>query len=134
LLGSISNVCAVLLQALLLVLAVSALGWENLPAIPAGRRAEYYLLKDDGAYRFGYDTGEGQNAAVSADQSNQVQGQYSYVDNAGKRVSVAYTAGDSGFLPQLGEGQAVAGRAGLRGKVLTALYSFSSFTMSWQWT
>jgi len=54
------------------VLAVSALGWEKVPAIPAGRRAEYFLLEDDGAYRFGYDNGEGQSAAVRADQNNQV--------------------------------------------------------------
>ena len=55
-----------------MVLAVSALGWEKVPAIPAGRRAEYFLLEDDGAYRFGYDNGEGQSAAVRADQNNQV--------------------------------------------------------------
>ena len=92
-------------QALLVVLAVSALGWEKVPAIPAGRRTEYYLLEDDGAYSFGYDTGEGQSAAVRADQNNQVQGQYSYVDSIGKRVTVAYTAGDSGFVPRLEESQ-----------------------------
>jgi hypothetical protein len=123
------------LQALLLVLAASSLGWENLPAIPAGRRAEYYLLNDDGAYRFGYDTGEGQSAAVSADQSNQVQGQYSYVGNAGKRVSIAYTAGDSGFLPRLEGGETVAGTAGFAGKYFQKIScSLSSFTVSWQRT
>lgn len=92
-------------QVLLVVLAVPALGWEKVPAIQAGRRAEYFLLEDDGAYRFGYDTGEGQSAAVRADQNNQVQGQYSYVDSVGKRVSVTYTAGDSGFVPRLEEGK-----------------------------
>ncbi|XP_023725671.1 uncharacterized protein LOC111874410 isoform X2 [Cryptotermes secundus] len=101
--------------ALVLVLAVCALCWENLPAIPAGRRAEYYLLQGDGAYRYGYDTGEGQSAVASADQSNQVQGQYSYVDSTGKRVSLAYTAGNSGFLPQLEGGATAAGRVGVSG-------------------
>jgi hypothetical protein len=103
-------------QALLLLLAVSALGWEKLPAIPSGHRAEYYLLQDDGAYKFGYDTGEGQSAAVSADQSNEVQGQYSYVDSAGQRVSVAYTAGESGFVPRLEEGGTGPSRVGGSGK------------------
>jgi hypothetical protein len=101
---------------LVLVVATCALGWENLPAIPAGRRAEYYLLQDDGAYSYGYDTGEGQSAAVSADQSNQVRGQYSFVDNTGKRVSLAYTAGDSGFLPRVEEERTAVGRAGVAGK------------------
>jgi hypothetical protein len=106
------------LQALLVVLAVSALGWENVPAIPAGRRAEYYLLKDDGAYSFGYDTGEGQSAAASSDRSNQVQGQYSYVDKAGKRVNIAYTAGNSGFLPRLEGEETVADRSEVTVKYL----------------
>jgi hypothetical protein len=101
-----------------LVLATCALAWENLPAIPAGRRTEYYLLQDDGAYRFGYDTGDGQSAVASANSNNQVRGQYSYVDNTGKRVSLAYTAGDSGFLPQVEAGGTVAGRAGVSGKYL----------------
>lgn len=104
---------------MVLVVAVCALCWENLPAIPAGRRAEYYLLKGDGAYRYGYDTGEGQSAVASADQRNQVQGQYSYVDNTGKRVSLAYTAGDSGFLPRLEGGGTPAGRVGVSGKYLS---------------
>jgi len=103
-------------QVLLVVLAVSALGWEKVPAIPAGHRAEYFLLEDDGAYRFGYDTGEGQSAAVRADQNNQVQGQYSYVDSAGKRVSFAYTAGDSGFVPRLEEGETGPSPVGGSGK------------------
>lgn len=99
-----------------MVLAVSALGWEKVPAIPAGRRAEYFLLENDGAYRFGYDTGEGQSAAVRADQNNQVQGQYSYVDSVGKRISVAYTAGDSGFVPQLEVGETGPSSVGRSGK------------------
>lgn len=99
-----------------MVLAVSTLGWEKVPDIPAGRRAEYFLLEDDGAYRYGYDTGEGQSATVRADQNNQVQGQYSYVDSVGKRVSVAYTAGDSGFLPRLEEGETGPSSVGGSGK------------------
>jgi hypothetical protein len=87
------------------VLAVSALGLEKVPAIPAGRRAEYFFFYFYGAYRFGYDHGGGQSAAVRAHQNNQVQGHYSYVDSAGKRVRVAYTAGDSGFVPRLEEGE-----------------------------
>jgi hypothetical protein len=105
-------------QALVLVLVVCTLGWENLPAIPAGRRTEYYLLQDDGAYRYGYDTGEGQSAVAIADRSNQVQGQYSYVDNTGKRVSLAYKAGDSGFLPWAEGGGTAAGRTGVSGEYL----------------
>ena len=92
------------------------LGLEKLPAIPEGHRAQYYVLKDDGAYVFGYDTGEGQRAAVSADRSNQVQGQYSYVDRAGKRVSVEYTAGESGFVPRLQEERTGARGVGVTGK------------------
>ncbi|KAJ9601230.1 hypothetical protein L9F63_000610 [Diploptera punctata] len=75
-------------------------GWESLPAIPSGRRAEYYLLNDDGAYKYGYDTGSGQSATVNGDSRNQVQGQYQYVDKDGQRVALSYTAGDAGFVPQ----------------------------------
>ncbi|PSN44422.1 hypothetical protein C0J52_16458 [Blattella germanica] len=78
-----------------------ALGWENLPAIPAGRRAEYYLLQDDGGYKYGYDTGTGQSAVVSADPGNQVQGKYEYLGKGGRKVSLSYTAGNEGFVPQL---------------------------------
>jgi hypothetical protein len=105
-------------QVLLVVLAVSTLGWEEVPTIPTGRRVEYYMLEDDGAYRFGYDTGEGQTAAVRADQNNQVQGRYSYVDSVGKRVSVAYTAGESGFVPRLEEGETGPSPVGGSGKEL----------------
>jgi hypothetical protein len=95
---------------------MSALGWDKVPAIPAGRRAEHFFLDDDGTYRFGYDTGEGQSAAVMSDQTTQVQGQYSYVDSVGKRVSVAYKAGDSGFVPQLEEGETGPSPVGGSGK------------------
>jgi hypothetical protein len=108
---------------------VSALGWENLPAIPAGRRAEYYLQTDDGAYKFGYDTGKGQSAAVSADQRNQVQGQYAYVDNEGKRVSLTYTAGDAGFVPRLEGGGIAASRAGGSGKYRILLFTAKSMLL-----
>lgn len=94
---------------LVLALVSCVLCSGSVPPIPAGRRAEYYLLQDDGAYKFGYDTGEGQSASASADPANQVQGRYSYVDNKGQRVSLSYTAGDTGFVPQLeGGGSRVA--------------------------
>ena len=84
-------------------------GWESLPAIPGGRRAEYYLQNDDGAYKYGYDTGLGQSALVNADPGNQVQGQYEYVGKSGEKVALTYTAGKEGFVPQLlgGKGTAI---------------------------
>nr|CAD7575645.1 unnamed protein product [Timema californicum] len=82
-----------------LALVTGALSWENLPNIPAGRRAQYYLLHDDGAYKFGYDTGDGQSALVRAGPSNEVEGQYSYLGSTGELVRQAYTAGQNGFIP-----------------------------------
>ena len=82
--------------------AASAFSWE-LPIIPAGRRAQYYVLHGDGGYKFGYDTNAGSSAQAMADAANEVQGGYSYNGPNGP-FSLTYTAGVGGFVPILETG------------------------------
>ncbi|XP_068083194.1 pro-resilin [Anabrus simplex] len=108
------------------LLVCSGLAWENLPSIPAGRRAEYYLQHDDGSYKYGYDTGAGQSAKVDADAANEVRGHFAYVNKEGQQVSLKYSAGEAGFVPQLDGIPAPGLRAGPAAPIGNSVTSFSS--------
>ncbi|KAF4522500.1 hypothetical protein B566_EDAN002585 [Ephemera danica] len=85
----------------LLCAASCTTAWERLPNIPANRRAEYYLLHNDGGYKYGYDTGSGSSHSAMADANNEVRGSYAYQSPEGP-VSLVYTAGRGGFVPDTG--------------------------------
>lgn len=74
--------------------------WDNIPQIPANRRAQFYLSDKNGDYQYGYDTGDGSSARQQS-QDNRVEGAYSYVDDQGRLVEVKYTAGVDGFIPEI---------------------------------
>ncbi|XP_075233050.1 uncharacterized protein LOC142331199 [Lycorma delicatula] len=76
-------------------------GWKHIPEIPAGRRAQYLLLKKDGGYKYGYDTGDGSSAFQSASGANEVTGNFAYIGTDGQKKGLQYTSGVSGFLPNL---------------------------------
>ncbi|XP_073992901.1 uncharacterized protein [Rhodnius prolixus] len=85
------------------VVLVFGLTWINVecgfaPALPSGRRTQYYYIYEDGAYKYGYDTGEGSYGKAVASPENEVQGDYAYQGPDGK-VDVKYTAGKNGFVP-----------------------------------
>lgn len=74
--------------------------WEALPQIPTGRRSQYLVLHESGGYKYGYDTGDGSAAEQSGDASNQVEGRYLYDGPSGQKLSIKYTAGVQGFVPE----------------------------------
>ena len=78
----------------------TVIGWESLPEIPTNRRTQFYLRHDDGAYKYGYDSGDGIAAKQVSTADNQVEGFYSFPDQTGKIVNVQYTAGVQGFVPK----------------------------------
>ncbi|GJQ83837.1 hypothetical protein Trydic_g5695 [Trypoxylus dichotomus] len=84
----------------LLALCPLILAWEALPDIPSGRRSEYYVLNENGEYKYGYDTGNGIAAKQEGDASNEVQGHYFYTGSSGKQIDFKYTAGAQGFIPE----------------------------------
>lgn len=77
--------------------------WENVPQIPSNRRSQFYLRHDDGAYKYGYDSGDGIAANQVSSADNQVEGFYSFPDESGNLVKVKYTAGVQGFVPETSE-------------------------------
>lgn len=101
-----SSVCIldyyVILQALFVCLLTSqVLSWEALPNIPSGRRSQFLVLQEDGAYKFGYDTGDGNHAAKQeGDPANEVRGHYFYKTASGQQLDLKYTSGVGGFKPE----------------------------------
>ena len=89
------------------VIVFSIDAWKNIPAIPSNRRSQFYLRHDDGAYNYGYDSGDGSAAQQKSTDENQVEGFYSFLNEAGEIVKVKYTAGVQGFVPEIiGQSQA----------------------------
>merc|ERR1719209_2626995 len=82
-------------SARLAVLALFVVGCQcwKLPAIPAGRRAQYYTQQSDGAYKYGYDTSEGLFQVQEGDTVNEVQGKF-----GAEGGETQYTAGVGGFV------------------------------------
>lgn len=76
------------------------MSWEALPNIPSGRRSQYLVLHENGGYKYGYDTGDGNAAKQAGDANNQVEGHYFYKNAAGKLFDLKYTAGVQGFVPE----------------------------------
>lgn len=75
--------------------------WDNIPQIPSNRRSQFYLMRNNGDYEYGYDSGDGSSAQQSSSSGNQVVGSYSYVDDLGRLVDVKYSAGVNGFVPEI---------------------------------
>ena len=63
------------------------------PDVNLGRRAQYYLQKNDGSYQYGFDTAEGLYQTQEGDQVNEVRGRFG-ADGG----EVKYTAGVDGFV------------------------------------
>ncbi|CAO1358918.1 unnamed protein product [Diamesa serratosioi] len=75
--------------------------WKSIPEIPTNRRTQFYVLHDDGSYKYGYDTGkDGSYAKQKSSAANQVEGYYGYPNVDGNIVNIKYTAGVQGFVPE----------------------------------
>lgn len=73
--------------------------WENLPQLQSGKRNEYFVVKDDGGYEYGYDGGIGSFAKQSGNTNNEVNGHFSYPSENGEVIDIKYTAGVDGYIP-----------------------------------
>lgn len=83
-----------------LVLCSTCWSWEAIPQIPSGHRTQYFVLKTDGGYKYGYDTGAESAAKQAADSANQVEGHYFYTSPKGGKFDLKYTSGVQGFVPE----------------------------------
>merc|ERR1712142_1174130 len=70
----------------------------NIPTVGLGARAQYYVLHDDGTYKYGYDTGDGVYEQAMANAPGDVSGSYGYKDASGADVKLEYTANEQGFV------------------------------------
>lgn len=75
------------------------------------------MRHDDGAYKYGYDSGDGIAANQVSTGDNQVEGFYSFPDENGKLVKVKYTAGVQGFVPEVSEDVSGASQSQVQSKV-----------------
>jgi len=71
-----------------------------IPAVPANKRVQYYVLHDDGTFKYGHDTGAGayESAMKVGDLTT---GAFGFTDAESKNVRVDYTAGVGGFVPTI---------------------------------
>lgn len=91
-------------MALLSALAVSALSSPDesaykIPQVGTGRRSQYYVLHNDGTYKYGYDTGEGAFESTKLKYAGKQDGEFGYRDPEGNNVRLQYEAGVGGFRP-----------------------------------
>nr|XP_053627423.1 uncharacterized protein LOC128685012 [Cherax quadricarinatus] len=92
---------------LLSALAVSALSLPRpdesaykIPQVGTGRRSQYYVLHDDGTYKYGYDTGEGAFESTRLKSAGKQDGEFGYRDPEGNSIHLQYEAGEGGFRPR----------------------------------
>lgn len=87
------------------VMAASALSAPRpdeyqIPTVGNNRRSQYYVLHDDGSFKYGYDTGDDAFESQKTSSSGDVDGKYGYRDADGEEVRVHYTSGQGGFVAQ----------------------------------
>lgn len=78
---------------------IASINCWRLPELPANKRVQYYLVQNDGGYKYGFDTGNGYFVKQIADSNNEVFGHYAY-PVGGNLVDVRYTSGVNGFIPE----------------------------------
>ena len=97
--GSICIVCHMLITAhvfhfqVVLGLLVAGCQCWDAPVVNLGRRAQYYLQQNDGAYQYGFDTAEGLYQTQEGDNVNEVRGKF-----GAEGGELQYTAGVGGFV------------------------------------
>ena len=100
-----SNLCSYfLLQCLLASCAVIAQSLPHphkykIPVLPSYKREQYYVLHNDGDFKYGYDTGDGQYESAVKMGEGALTGFFGYKNAFGEPVRVDYTAGQEGFQP-----------------------------------
>lgn len=72
----------------------------NIPDVGNNRRSQYYVLHDDGSFKYGYDTGENAFESQKTNVRGDVNGKFGYTDSDGQDYNIQYTSGTSGFVAQ----------------------------------
>jgi len=70
----------------------------NIPAVGNNRRSQYYVLHDDGSFKYGYDTGDDAFESQKTDSDGDVDGRFGYTDSDGQEFNLQYTSGTGGFV------------------------------------
>merc|ERR1712212_237363 len=87
-----------LVTAFLLVHCVLGLPREyNIPEVGNNQRSQYYVLHDDGTFKYGYDTGEDHFESLKLKDDGVSMGRFGYKNEEGEDVRVEYTSGTDGF-------------------------------------
>ncbi|XP_037940735.1 uncharacterized protein LOC119673510 [Teleopsis dalmanni] len=72
---------------------------QYLPGDQHQTDSHYLNIREDGSYKYAFDTSNGIETEQSANENNEVTGQYSYFENNIPH-KVKYTAGVNGFQPE----------------------------------
>ena len=75
----------------------------KLPDVPAGKRAQYYVLHNNGDYKYGFDTGAGAYEKAVKMGPGDLTGFFGFNNALGQNVRVDYTAGVDGYKPTISE-------------------------------
>ncbi|KAF2356457.1 Insect cuticle protein [Trinorchestia longiramus] len=70
----------------------------QIPAVGNNRRSQYYVLHDDGSFKYGYDTGADAFESLKTNADGEAQGQFGYKDEDGQQFNLEYTSGTGGFV------------------------------------
>lgn len=81
------------------MISIASINCWKLPELPTNKRVQYFLVQNDGGYKYGFDTGNGYFGKQIGDSKNEVFGHYAYPVQ-GKLVDVRYTSGVNGFIPE----------------------------------
>lgn len=68
------------------------------PEVGQQKRSQFYFLRSDGTFKYGFDTGEGLYELVESKKVGERNGKYGYVDPEGKHIRLEYEAGKDGFV------------------------------------
>lgn len=88
------------LTAVLLQVALSSPHPDEyqIPEVGNNRRSQFYVLHDDGTYKYGYDTGEDAFESQKLKSNGLVKGKFGYKNPEGENVKLEYTSGTGGFV------------------------------------
>lgn len=93
------------LQVVLSVVSASALAFPHpdeyeIPTVGTNQRSQYYVLHDDGSFKYGYDTGEDAFESQKTESDGEVKGKFGYRDLDGQEIRLQYTSGPGGFVAE----------------------------------
>jgi len=70
----------------------------KIPEVGNNERSQYYVLHDDGSFKYGYDTGDNHFESLKTNVDNEGMGRFGYKNSDGEDVHIEYTSGRGGFV------------------------------------